>query len=246
MSDLVLFVVVLGALIVGHEFGHFIAARALGVKVEEFGVGFPPRLITLFKAGGTRFTFNLIPLGGFVRPAGEDDPTVDGGLAASPKRVRAAVLIAGPLANVFLALIAFTLAFKFAAPDFNRVLVTGVVAGSPAEAAGMLPLDLVLTVDDKPIASFEEMQQAIGARLGEAVTISLTREGATQEVELIPRSSPPEGQGPIGVTLGNPTREVGWIEAFDLGADTTVLQIRELLLLPSRVFSGDLDPAQAK
>jgi regulator of sigma E protease len=246
LSDLLLFVVVLGALIVGHEFGHFAAARALGVKVEEFGIGFPPRLFTLFTVGGTRFTFNLIPLGGFVRPAGEDDPSVDEGLAAAPKKVRAAVLIAGPLANVFLALIAFTLAFKFAAPDFERVLVTGVVSNTPAEAAGLQPLDLVISVDDQPIASFQEMQQAIGERLGETVVISVEREGLLQDYELIPRVSPPNGQGPIGVTLGNPTRDVGWLEAFDLGTNTAALQIRELVLLPSRIFNGELEPAEAR
>lgn len=246
MSDLLLFVVVLGALIVGHEFGHFAAARALGVEVQEFGIGFPPRLFTLFTAGGTRFTFNLIPLGGFVRPAGEDDPSVQQGLAAAPKRVRAAVLIAGPLANVFLALIAFTLAFKFAAPDFNRVLVTGVVSGTPADAAGIQPSDIVMTVDDQPISSFQEMQQAIAKQLGETVVISIEREGLIRQFELIPRVTPPDGQGPIGVTLGNPTREAGWIEALDLGANTTALQIRELVLLPSKLFSGELDPDQAR
>lgn len=246
MSDLLLFVLVLGALIVGHEFGHFAAARVLGVRIEEFGIGFPPRIFTLFRVGGTRFTFNLIPLGGFVRPAGEDDPSVEGGLAAAPKRVRAAVLIAGPLANILLALVAFTAAFKFAAPDFDRVLVTGVVADSPAEAAGIHPQDVVLAVDRQSISSFQEMQQAIGESLGELVTITVERDGAVRDIQLIPRVEPPQGQGPIGVTLGNPTRPVGIVEAADLGVRTTALQIRELILLPTRVLSGELAPDQAR
>ena len=108
MTDFLLFAFVLGALIIGHELGHFIAARLTKVKVDEFGLGFPPRLATLFRAGGTKFTVNAIPLGGFVRPAGEDDPTVEGGLAGANKRTRAAVLIAGPLANVLLAILAFS------------------------------------------------------------------------------------------------------------------------------------------
>ena len=68
--------------------------------MEEFGLGFPPRLVTLFEAGGTRFTLNLIPLGGFVKPAGEDDPQVEGGLAGAKRLTRAAVLIAGPMASL--------------------------------------------------------------------------------------------------------------------------------------------------
>ncbi|TFH34521.1 MAG: RIP metalloprotease, partial [Anaerolineales bacterium] len=117
MPDLVLFLLVLGTLILGHELGHFIAARLRGVKVDEFGIGFPPRILTLFQAGGTRYTLNWIPLGGFVRTAGEDDPDVPDGLAASSKITRTLVLLAGPAANVILAFFAFLVAFRFAAPN---------------------------------------------------------------------------------------------------------------------------------
>ena len=76
------------ALIILHEFGHFIAARTMKVEVEEFGLGFPPRALVLFKAWGTKFTLNWIPLGGFVRPKGENDPNVPGGLASARPLVR--------------------------------------------------------------------------------------------------------------------------------------------------------------
>ncbi|MGH2605691.1 MAG: site-2 protease family protein, partial [Anaerolineales bacterium] len=131
MQDLLLFMVVLAALILGHELGHFLLARLWRIEVEEFGLGFPPRLATLFVAGGTRFTLNAIPLGGFVRPVGEDDPSVPGGLAAAPRLARAMVLFAGPGANILLAFLAFTAAFKFAAPDPERVLLTAVTPDSP-------------------------------------------------------------------------------------------------------------------
>src|SRR4030067_409180 len=136
VTDIVVFVLFIGALVFGSAFGHFVAARALGVEVDEFVLGFPPRLATLFTAGRTRFTLNAIPLGGFVRPAGEDDPDVPGGLASARKAVRARVVLAGPAANVFLAFVAFAAAFKFAAPDPDRVLITGIVAGSPGGAGG--------------------------------------------------------------------------------------------------------------
>jgi regulator of sigma E protease len=161
MTDFLLFALVLGALIIGHEFGHFIAARLTKVTVNEFGLGFPPRVATLFRAGGTKFTLNLIPLGGFVRPAGEDDPTVEGGLASANKRTRAIVLIAGPLANIFLAIVAFSAAYKFAAPDPERVLITGVEAGSPAALAGAMTNDIILAVDQVEINDFEVLQVAI-------------------------------------------------------------------------------------
>ncbi len=93
------FIVVLGSMIVLHELGHFAACKLFGVPVEEFGIGFPPRITKLFTYRGTEYTLNWIPLGGFVKPLGESQPEVEGGLAASKPLVRIGVYIAGPLMN---------------------------------------------------------------------------------------------------------------------------------------------------
>ena len=93
------FFLALFPLVLIHEFGHFAVAKLNKIRVDEFGIGFPPRLITLFKHGDTEYTINSLPLGGFVRMAGEDDPTIPGAFASRSKRARAAVLFAGPLAN---------------------------------------------------------------------------------------------------------------------------------------------------
>lgn len=246
MSDLLLFVLVAGGLILGHEVGHFVVARLRGVRVEEFGIGFPPRLVRLGEVRGTKITLNLIPFGGFVRTAGEDDPTVPGGLASASKTTRALVLLGGPAMNLFLGFLAFTAAFKFAAPDFDRVQITSVLAGSPAESAGILAGDIVLSVDDEPITSFESMQQAIGAHLGSPVQITVVRDGLNQILEITPRAEPPEGEGPIGVLLGNPTRSVGLLEAASLGGQSTVYQLVETVRLPSRLIQGQVPPEEAR
>jgi regulator of sigma E protease len=246
VNDIVLFVLVAGGLILGHEVGHFIVARLRGVRVEEFGIGFPPRLVRLGEVRGTKITLNLIPFGGFVRPAGEDDPTVPGGLAASSKMTRALVLLAGPAMNLFLGFLAFTAAFKFAAPDFDRVLITSVLPGSPAQTAGIRPGDIVLTVDGEAITTFETMQQAIGERLGTTAQITLLRDGETRTFEITPRAEPPEGEGPIGVLLGNPTRSVGLLEAVSLGGQSTVFQLVETFRLPSRLIQGQVEPEEAR
>ena len=96
----VIFVAVFAGVIITHEFGHFIVARLLNVEVEEFGIGFPPRITTLFRWKGTEFTLNWLPLGGFVRPKGENDPNIPGELAASSPWTRLAVLFAGPTVNL--------------------------------------------------------------------------------------------------------------------------------------------------
>lgn len=246
MSDFVLFAAVLGALIIGHEFGHFALAKLLGVRVEEFGIGFPPKIVTMFTAGGTRFTLNLIPLGGFVRPAGEDDPAIEGGLAGSNKMTRAAVLVAGPAANIVLAILAFTAAFRFAAPDPDRVLITAVESGSPAEQAQLIPNDIILAVDGIEVTGFQALQDAINERLDRPALLSVQRDGETLELELVPRPNPPEGQGPIGVTLGNPTREVGWLQALGLGLQSTGFQFSEMVHLPARLLHGELAPDEAR
>ncbi|MCH7609257.1 MAG: site-2 protease family protein [Chloroflexi bacterium] len=246
MTDFVLFALVLGALIVGHELGHFIAARLTNVRVKEFGLGFPPRLVTLFEAGGTRFTLNLIPLGGFVRPDGEDDPSVEDGLAAANKRTRAAVLIAGPLANVLLAVVAFTAAYKFAAPDPELVLITSVEPGSPAASAGALAKDIILAIDQVEINNFQTLQEAINDRLGDPTSMLVRRGEELVRLPMTPRLNPPEGQGPVGVTLGNPTRAVGWLEAIGLGLNSTRFQFTAMVYLPSRLIRGELAPEEAR
>jgi regulator of sigma E protease len=246
VSDILLFVLVAGGLLFGHELGHFLMARLRGVKIDEFGFGFPPRLATLGVVAGTRITLNWIPFGGFVRPAGEDDPSVPGGLAGSSKTTRALVLVAGPAMNILLGFLAFTAAYKFAAPDFDRVLITSVLPGSPAETSGVLPGDIVRSVEGLPITTFESMQQAIGDRLDESTRVTLERDGQTRTVEIVPRSTPPEGEGPIGVLLGNPTRAVGVGEAVSLGGQSTVFQLVETVRLPSRLLRGQIPAEEAR
>ena len=101
MLTLINFILAIGFLILIHEAGHFVAAKIVGIPVQEFGIGFPPRLLTLFKAGGTEFTFNLIPAGGFVRPLERpgDEQIPDELMAAKPWK-RIFVLLAGSFVNL--------------------------------------------------------------------------------------------------------------------------------------------------
>jgi len=148
------FFLALFPLVLIHELGHFAVAKLNGVRVDEFGIGFPPRLVRLFTHGGTAYTLNWLPLGGFVRLAGEDDPTLEGAFAAAAKRVRAAVLFAGPLANfVLAAAILSAAAMVYGVPKalpFGGALVqvTQVLPDRPAAAAGILAGDIIYAVDD--------------------------------------------------------------------------------------------------
>jgi regulator of sigma E protease len=246
LSDLLLFIVVLSVLILGHEFGHFLASKLSGVRVEEFGVGFPPRLLTLFERGGTKYTLNLIPFGGFVRPAGEDDPDVEGGLANSSKKVRTFVLLAGPIINILFGFLAFFLAFKLAAPDLKQVLITGLVDGAPAQQAGIQIGDVVRRVEGQSIDGFDSMVEVVQANIGTTVLIEVERDDVLLGYDLIPRTEFPSDQGPIGVSLGHPAMETSWVEAAEYGTESVVLQIQALISLPGRLLRGTIQPEAAR
>lgn len=167
------FVLSLFPLVLIHELGHFAVAKLNRVGVDEFGLGFPPRLARIASFGGTDYTVNVLPLGGFVRLAGEDDPTAPGAFAAMSKRVRAAVLIAGPLANFAFAAVVFAgIAYAGHLPQIvagiDGVRVARVTAGSPAESAGLLPGDMIVATDGQPLVAADSITKGT-ARTDEAL-----------------------------------------------------------------------------
>src|SRR5919197_296446 len=106
----VAFALLLGFMVLVHELGHFVLAKLARIRVEEFGIGFPPRLLAL-RRGETEYSLNWIPLGGFVRMLGEEDPTQPRSFAHAPKRWRVAILLAGSTMNMLAAALFFAVAF---------------------------------------------------------------------------------------------------------------------------------------
>lgn len=239
---IVAFFLVLGPLIFFHELGHFLAAKAWGVAVEEFGIGFPPRLFS-FEYGGTTFSFNLIPLGGFVKPKGEDDPSQEGGLAAASKRARFSVLAAGPGANFILAYFILVVMFMMGAPEPQPgAEIVGVGEGSPAQVAGLQPGDIVTQADGAPVESYEELTTAIYGSLGEALDLTILRGETISEITVIPRSSWPDGEGPTGIVIQQPMGVVnyGFVSAWGRAGREMVDMIRMLFLIPSLVIEQQI------
>lgn len=142
-----------GIMVLVHEIGHFLVARRMGVRIVEFGLGLPPRLLTLGVWKGVRYTLNLLPLGGFVRLAGEDDPAVQDGLAGKRPGQRAMVLLAGAAMNLVLAFFLFFTAalLPYEEVVFRRVGVLGIIPGGPAEQAGLRSGDAILAVGGRPV-----------------------------------------------------------------------------------------------
>lgn len=241
------FVAALAGLIMIHEFGHFVAARAMKIEVEEFGLGFPPRLATLFYWGKTRFSLNWIPLGGFVRPKGENDPSIPGGMAAASPWARLVVLLAGPFANLLVGILLFASIFsQVGVPVTTEVLIQEVAPSSPAAQAGLQPGDLIVQANGVPVRSTEALRSEIYSNVDRPIVLTYAREGQEFQTSLTPRSDPPPGQGAIGIVMGNPMRQVNLLQALPMGASAVMEQGRALLAFPVRMIRGQISPEEGR
>ncbi len=197
---------VLSILILVHELGHFLIAKRAGVWVEEFGLGLPPRLIGK-KIGETIYSINALPLGGFVRLHGEttnkDLKKPKRAFYNKSKKARAAITSGGILANILLAIVAFTIVYSFSGipREGVDVRVLEIAKGSPAEEAGILVGDIIRSANERDLSSTGEFIKAIDESSGESVILILVRGDELKEVALVPRADPPENQGPIGVVI---------------------------------------------
>jgi len=201
--------VTLSVILFAHELGHFITAKASGVKVEEFGLGFPPRLLS-FKRGETRYSLNAIPFGGFNKLAGEEDPGITRSLASKSTGIRLLVISAGSLMNILLAFLLFSLTFMVPHDVVSgQVVVMEVAPGSPAVAAGIESGDTVLSINDRPISNIAELSRYVQLNLGRDTTMVIRHgDSTTEEIQLVPRWKPPEGQGATGITISMPEATV--------------------------------------
>lgn len=246
LTNLFVFILSVALLIILHELGHYLAARWVKVDVEEFGLGFPPRIKSLFTWKGTMFSLNWIPLGGFVRLKGETDPSVPGGLGAASPLARIAIYFAGPLANFLVAVVVFSIIlFQFGAPIPERVIVSAVGEGTPAEAAGFQPGDEILTANGERIDSSARLIEIISSHSGERVTITLLRAG--QELTLYPVPQLMEDQvGRIGVNISHPTTPISVPAALAGGLGIVGFQIESIVSLPVRIISGSAAPEEGR
>ena len=244
------FIFALAAMVILHELGHFIACRIFNVEVEEFGLGFPPRATTLFEAGGTKFTLNWLPFGGFVRPKGENDPSIPGGLAAANPWVRMAVFAAGPLMNLLSAILLFAvIASLVGKPDparLEEIQIDAISPDSPAEAAGLQINDILVTINDQVITNTGTAHNVIYANLGKPVTFVIRRQGSEQTLEITPRENPPANQGAVGILMGTPRLSISVIAALPEGAMATYLYGEKLLSMIGDLIRGNASPDEGR
>jgi regulator of sigma E protease len=216
LTGFLVFIVLLGPLMLIHELGHFVVAKKAGIRVEEFGLGLPPRAAHLFKLGETEYTLNWLPIGAFVRMTGEENPEDPRSFAAQPKRWRLATLAAGPLMNFLGGFVILTLAYLFFAtqPTEFRYRINQVMAGSPAEQIGLQPGDAILAVNGADMIQKLEpasgVQPDVGALrrqvrqfIGQPIEIVVLRAGEPEQIVRLSGRLPPDAnaEAPLGVSL---------------------------------------------
>ena len=202
LTTIAAFFFVLAIVVIAHELGHFATAKACGVKVEEFGIGYPPRIAAV-KYGETEYSLNWVPLGGFTKMAGEEDPQIERSLASKSIGKRLIVLSAGSFMNFILPFLLLTIAFMIphdiVTGDVN---VVEVVAGSPAELAGIEAGDQILEINGHTINNTADISRYIQMYLGNEMDILLERnDGSKETVTVVPRWNPPTGEGSVGFAI---------------------------------------------
>ena len=240
MLTLIIFIIVLSILVFVHEFGHFIMAKRAGMKVEEFGFGFPPRAFGV-KRGETIYSVNWIPFGGFVKVFGEDGEGRENSrsFAAGSAKIRAGVIVAGVVMNIILAMLLLSVGNAVGlrvglvdetmagrAKD-KKVQIIQVAAGSPAEQTGLKVLDEIIgfKVDGRTVKISEvaAVQEFVNKNLGHEIVMLLSDDDKTTEKKLLPRAHPPEGEGALGISLAaTGIIKYPWYEAIGRGVSDTV------------------------
>ena len=191
------FLGVLAVVVMVHEFGHFATAKAFGIRVNEFGFGFPPRLLGL-RRGETFYTLNLLPLGGFVKLEGENDPTDPRSLASKGVGTRFLVLVAGPFMNVVLAVVLLSGLFMF---TVGEIRVADVSPGSPADLARLLPGDTIIDVNGNRVKSFEDLVNEVHPNRGAEVEWRIRRGDNRLTFSLVPQINPLSEELATGISV---------------------------------------------
>jgi regulator of sigma E protease len=253
MLTFVVPLLILSVMMIAHELGHFVTAKMAKIRVDEFGLGFPPRLIRLAKRGDTEYTINAIPFGAFVKMAGENEAGVENGFADKGKLTRLAVLVAGSGMNLVVAALFFALAFISGAPssaETKHAMVLRVEEASPAQSVGIQAGDVIVEADGVEILSAAQLSEYVREKAGQEVTLTVRRGEEFLQVRVVPRQPAPN-QGALGIGITEETTRIELtysppLEALYLGAKEVVSTIGFTLSLPVLLIRQTLAPELAR
>ncbi|MBP7804886.1 MAG: site-2 protease family protein [Candidatus Pacebacteria bacterium] len=259
MFTLLIFLIVIIFLVVAHELGHFFAAKFFGIRVDEFGIGYPPRAKKLFTWRGTLFSLNWLPFGGFVKIFGEDPeaattPKTDS-FAAQKMWKRALVIVAGILANMLVAVVLYSISFGvgfLASPDQfpkgtvvgdSQMLITATLPDGPAQAAGIKGGDIIkkITAGDDIIVPVQsgDIVTFIQNNSDEEITFSILRGREVTDISVTPNPTVADGKPGVGVSLTElATVRLPFFASIEQGFRYTGDQFMEVVKGIGRLITG--------
>lgn len=241
-------------LVVIHELGHFFTAKKFGVKIEEFGIGLPPRIFSK-RFGETLYSINLLPIGAFVRMLGEEKAENNPrSFSTKPIWQRALIVAAGVIAFWLITALIFTfLGFTSGIPasipdDFENgisnvsVQIIGIASDSPAANAGLIPGDIIISMKDEieelsAVTMIKDVQEFTKGR--ELIVLSILRGKETLEIPISPRENPPTGEGAMGIALARTALlHYSWYEAPLKGIELTGRLTSQIVLTFVAIISN--------
>jgi len=245
----VAFAIVLGVLVFIHELGHYLAARWRGIYVEVFSIGFGKKLFSWNDRHGTEWRLCILPLGGYVKMHGMEQPedASDEDRAKwrpgetfheKPVISRMIAVAAGPIANFVLAAVLFTALFAVVGRQVTEPVVGTVVAGSPAAGAGLQAGDRITSISGTKVQKFEDVQAIVSRSAGVALAVTLDRDGKSVDVSVTPRAQ--NGNGILGITRGGKVEyePVSLLAAVPAGIEQTWMVSIQTLSGIGEMISG--------
>lgn len=232
MHTLIYALIIFGLLIFVHEFGHFIVAKLVGVRVEEFSIGMGPNAFS-FKKGETLYSVRILPIGGYIKMSGETGMEIEGEesfAADDPKNFnnktilqRAAVISAGPIMNFLLAILLFAYLFSFVGLPHYSSEIGDVVEGSPAEKAGIQRGDKIVQVDGKKVKEWSDIIISIHGRSGEKIDFTIERNGELEKIPLVPKYDEEMKTDLVGIVATKPViKKYGLLSGLWLGVEKNI------------------------
>jgi len=219
--DIVIFILALSVLVLVHELGHFFTAKFTGVRVEEFGLGLPPKIISK-KKWGTVWSLNWLPIGGFCKLFGEDinekgaTKNRDSFVSKNPWQ-KMLIVLGGVLMNLVLAVVIFATVYAILGVpnETDRVKIIGVAKNSPAELAGLKEGDWVKSINGVEIVKGSELTVQVGNNKGKEIDLLINRKGEDNVLSVKVRDKAPEGEGLMGVVISNiEMQKIRWYEFY--------------------------------
>jgi regulator of sigma E protease len=256
LQTTMVFIIVLGILVFVHELGHFLMAKLVGVKVERFSLGFPPKAVGK-KVGETEYVLSWVPLGGYVKMLGENPDEVEGvaseerhrSFSHKPAWARFLITFAGPAFNAILTVIIFWAAFFIMGIPDEGSGIGQVMSDMPAAEVGIKPGDRIVNIDGQPIEYFREIRNIVHKNEGQTHQITLDRQGREITVEVKPKLVQVDPEKDIKVPLigiSPMTSRVGVFESLKLGLEKTYWWTRLILHFLFRLFTGQMSMAEVK